>query len=124
MPLIALFTLLIPWLSTDSASHPATAHSEIYSFSVSHGLFLMLRSDFTFFADTLDCLLSFFLPLPITEALYDTDLVTLYDTIRSPAGGVCREYDMILSRLSCTISISEPLLLRYSVLGELRSLST
>ena len=32
---------------------------------------VMLQSDFTYFADTLDCLLSPF-PVPITEALYDT----------------------------------------------------
>ena len=52
------------------------------------------------------------------------DLATLYDTIRSHAGSDCRVYDTILHRRSCTISISEPPLLRYLVLRELRSLST
>ena len=42
-------------------------------------------------------------------------------TIRSC--GSCL-YDTILSIIRCTISISEPHILRYSVLGEFRSLST
>ena len=49
------------------------------------------------------------------------DLMTVSCTIRSRLGFL---YDTISSCLCCTISISEPPLLRYSVLGELRSLST
>ena len=50
----------------------------------------------------------FFLPLPIPEALYNTDLVR-----------VCVWYNLV-ARV-CTISISEPPLLQYLVLGELQS---
>ena len=63
-----------------------------------------------YFADTLDCLVSFFL-LSSSKPMYDTIWHCLLV-----------QYDLLSD--SCTISISEPLILRYLVLGELRSLST
>ena len=65
----------------------------------------------------------FLLPFPSSKPVR-YDLVTLYDTMRSRGCSDCRLYDMILSQHSGMISISEPPLLQYLVLGELRSLST
>ena len=55
----------------------------------------MLRSDFIYFADTLDCLLSS-PSLPITEALYNTILYILYDTISSLRRPLLVRYDLVL----------------------------
>ena len=59
--------------------------------------------------------------LPFTEAHVQYDLATLTCTIRSDDSSL---YDTILSVVGCTISISEPRILQYLVLGEFRSLST
>ena len=53
--------------------------------------------------------------------------LSLFSLHRSPCtirSGSSRLYDTILSIIRCTISISEPHILRYLVLGDLRSLST
>ena len=63
----------------------------------------VLQSDYITYADTSDCLVSF-LSNPFTVAHVRYDLGAFIVT-------------------SCTISILEPHILRYLVLGELRSLS-
>ena len=75
---------------------------------------VMLRLDYITYADTLDCLVYFFL-FPST----------MYDMIWRPLLSYPVRYDLKASCvLLCTISISEPRILRYLVLGEFRSLST
>ena len=77
-------------------------HSEVQMKGVTFGLHS--------YADTSDCTVSFsYFPPP--KPMYDTILRLVY--VR---------YDLVA--LSCMISISEPPLLRYLVLGEFRSLST
>ena len=78
---------------------------------------MMLRSDYITYADTLDCLVSFSLiPLHRSPCTIRSDDFLVARTVR---------YDLAASFvLLCTISISEPLILRYLVLGEFRSLST
>ena len=81
-------------------------------------------------ADTSDCIVSQLFPFPTPKPMYDTiwqlllvryDLAALTCTIRS---GSSHLYDMILLIIRCTISISEPHILRYLVLGAFRSLTT
>ena len=74
---------------------------------------VLLRSDYITYADTSDCLVSFFFNPAHRSPC----------TIRSEGLFLVR-YDLQASFLSvCTISISEPRILRYLVLGEFRSLS-
>ena len=74
----------------------------------------LLRSDYITYADMSDCLISFPFDSPHCSpcTIRSSDFLVAC-TVR---------YDLVV--LSCTISISEPLILRYLVLGEFRSLST
>ena len=73
-----------------------------------------------YYTDTSDCIVSY-LSLPYTEAHVRYDLAVPTCTIRSCSSYL---YDTILLIIRYTISISEPHILRYLVLGEFRSLST
>ena len=78
---------------------------------------VMLRSDYITYADTLDCLVYFFFyPYTVAHVRYDLAASFLFYPVR---------YDLTASfALPCTISILEPRILRYLVLGGFRSLST
>ena len=82
-----------------------------------------LHLDFTH-TDTSDCLVSFFLLLLTLKPMYDKIWWLVSCTIRSRRvlAESCVQYNLMTR--SCMISISEPHILRYLVLGELRSLST
>ena len=78
---------------------------------------VMLQSDYIIYADTSDCLVSFlFNPAHRSPCTIRSGNFLVARTVR---------YDLeVFLVLLCTISISEPLILRYLVLGEFRSLST
>ena len=83
---------------------------------------VMLRPDYITYADTSDCLVSFS-SNPHTVARVRYNLVVSF--VRYNLTTTSVRYDLTVSfALLCTISISEPLILRHSVLGEFRSLST
>ena len=80
--------------------------------------------DFVYYTDTLDCLFSLLFSSPHQSpcTIWSVDLnVVQYNLMFAMPVSL---YDMILCLRCCTISISEPPLLQYSVLGELQSLST
>ena len=116
----------LPWLSLLTlrrrCSKSVTLHSSISLHQRQGSRSFVLRSDFTYLRRYIGLhrfLFPFLTSIHRSPCMIQSRVSLVYDTISRLS---CVRYN--LASLLCTISISEPPLLRYVVLGEYRSLST